>query len=322
MTVIERTVHDLVIQKVIPEADGVVSLHLADPEGRLLPAWEPGAHLDVVLASGLVRQYSLCGDPADRTTYVIAVLREPAGRGGSAEIHATLRCGVDIRVVAPRNHFELSPASAHLFIAGGIGITPLLPMMEMVSGSGTDWRLLYGGRSRASMAFLERVERWGGRVEVRPQDTCGLLPVEEAIRAMPGALVYCCGPEPLLDAVRGACDRLGRLSDLHFERFGAPPPSEAPAEADGRRPFDVRLARTGVTLTVPADRTLLDVVRDAAPDKMSDCEEGFCGSCETRVLEGVPEHHDTILSEAEQQSGETMMICVGRSRSPLLVLDL
>ncbi|NMH97453.1 oxidoreductase [Pseudonocardia sp. K10HN5] len=306
----------MLVQRASWEADGVLALRLVDPGGAALPQWSPGAHVDLVLASGLVRQYSLCGDPADRSCYLVAVRREPAGRGGSAEVHATALVGTTLGVRGPRNRFELVDAPAYLLLAGGIGITPLLPMLVEIRRRGRPCELWYGGRDRASMPFVDRLRRLHpDGVHIVPQDECGLLDVAGlTAAAAPGTAVYCCGPEGLLRAAEQACGEL----DLHTERFAA---TAAPAVAAGGA-FEVELRRSGTVLAVPPDRTLLDVVRAAGADVLSSCEDGFCGTCEVRVLDGEPEHHDTILSAAERGRGETMMICVGRSRSPRLVLDL
>jgi ferredoxin-NADP reductase len=305
------------------EADAVISLTLRHPGGRDLPAWEPGAHIDLHLPSGRIRQYSLCGSPGRRGEYRIAVLREQAGRGGSAEIHA-LPLGIGyLEASGPRNHFPLRDSPRYLFIAGGIGITPVLPMIAAVAGS-RPWALHYGGRSRASMAFAGEVIRLGGgRARLVPQDEDGPLDVEAIVAtAGPGTAVYCCGPQGLLRAVEDACRRLAPGAPLYTERF-TPGPAADPAPAAGEeRPFRVELRRTGATLDVPADRSLLDAVRDVLPDVPFSCEEGYCGSCETTVLGGEPDHRDDILSPGERAEGKTMMICVGRALSDTLILDL
>jgi ferredoxin-NADP reductase len=203
---------DLVVSRRVQEADGVISLTLRHPDGTPLPVWEPGAHIDLLLFHGLIRQYSLCGDPADRSGWQIAVLREPPGigRGGSEQIHATVAEGSTVRVRGPRNHFALRPAPRDLFVAGGIGITPVLPMVAAAEASGAQWSLLYGGRSRSSMAFLDRLSALDGgrgRVVTAPQDETGLLDLAAYLAAPAAdALVYCCGPGPLLrEARRPGC---------------------------------------------------------------------------------------------------------------------
>ncbi|WP_206784773.1 PDR/VanB family oxidoreductase [Amycolatopsis sp. MtRt-6] len=289
-------------------ADGVVALTLRAPGGEPLPPWEPGAHVDLVLP-GFVRQYSLCGDPSDASAYRVAVLREADGRGGSAYVHDALSPGDRVSVEGPRNHFPLVDAERYLFIAGGIGITPILPMLDR---AGTDWHLVYGGRTRGSMAFTEELARHGDRVTFRPQDEHGLLDLPALLAAAgPGTAVYCCGPEPLLAAV----EALGP-EDLHVERFTALPD-------DGERTaFEVELAGSGRVLPVPADRSILEVVEAAGVQVLSSCREGTCGTCETGVLGGEPDHRDSVLTADERLENEVMMLCVSRACSPRLVLDL
>ncbi|WP_314220983.1 PDR/VanB family oxidoreductase [Streptomyces zaehneri] len=295
-------------------AEGVLALTLRHPLGEPLPAWEPGAHVDLVLGPELERQYSLCGDPADRRAWRVAVLREPAGRGGSAHVHERLRPGDKIRVRGPRNHFALRPAARYRFVAGGIGITPILPMLAAAEAAGAEWSLLYGGRTRGSMAFAEELARYGDRVTVAPQDETGLLDLGSVLDALPeGTLVYCCGPGPLLDAVEERCP----ADALRIERFQA---REQPGGEESE--FEVELARSGRTLTVAAGVSVLDTVRAAGVEVLYSCTEGTCGTCETDVLEGTPEHRDSVLSPQEREAGETMMICVSRCRGRRLVLDL
>jgi ferredoxin-NADP reductase len=310
---------DLVLEKKETLADGVVQLTLRDPAGADLPAWEPGAHVDLVLTDGLTRQYSLCGDPAERSVLQVAVLREPDGRGGSAHVHDVLAEGDTVRVRGPRNHFALVDAPRYLFLAGGIGITPILPMIAAAEAAGADWRLVYGGRTRASMAFRDRLEeRHPDRVDVRPQDETGLLDLAALLgEPAEGTAVYCCGPEPLLAAVEERCAGWP-AGALHLERF-AP---KAGADDGPRVAFEVELAQTGTTLTVPADRSILEVVEDAGVGILSSCREGTCGTCETGVLEGVPDHRDSVLTTEEQAANDAMMICISRSCSARLILDL
>ncbi|MEU4876315.1 PDR/VanB family oxidoreductase [Streptomyces sp. NPDC021608] len=305
---------ELVVERREFAADGVLALTLRHPLGEPLPVWEPGAHVDVVLGPGLERQYSLCGDPADRAAWRIAVLRETAGRGGSVRVHEQVRQGDKIGVRGPRNHFALRPAPRYRFIAGGIGITPLLPMLAAAEAAGAEWSLLYGGRTRASMAFTAELAAYGDRVTVVPQDEAGLLDLGPALDALPAdALVYCCGPGPLLDAVEERCPPAA----LRVERFQA---KEQPVA--GEREFEVELARSGRTLTVAPGVSVLDAVRAAGVQVLYSCAEGTCGTCETDVLDGTPEHRDCVLSTEERESGETMMICVSRCRGERLVLDL
>jgi ferredoxin-NADP reductase len=304
-----------------PAADGVVSLTLRRPEGGVLPSWTPGAHIDVLLDGDdgdLIRQYSLCGHPAEREAWQIAVLREPRGRGGSAYVHDHLREGTTVRVRGPRNNFPLRPAARHLFIAGGVGITPILPMVEAAEAAGVDWLLLYGGRTRTSMAFLDRLTPHGHRVLIRPQDEYGLLDLAAHLGVpKEGTLVHACGPEPLLRAVQEQCAGWPP-GTLGVERF-------APAQTTGSGPaeaFELELARSGLTLTVPPDRSVLEAVEEAGVAVDFSCREGTCGTCETDVLDGRPDHRDSLLTEDERAAGDTMLICVSRSCGPRLVLDL
>lgn len=301
---------DVLLERKEVIADGVVRLTLRHPRGEPLPAWSPGAHVDLVLGQDLVRQYSLCGDPADRSALQVAVLHEPSGRGGSRHVHSTLAKGCTVRIRGPRNQFPLVTAERYLFIAGGIGITPIVPMITAVAARGASWRLLYGGRTRSSMAFAgELRDRYGDRVVLRPQDETGLLDLDAFLA--PDTEIYCCGPESLIAAVE-------RRSPTrpHVERF-------TPKAVDGgRTSLEVVLARSGRTLVVAEDESILRAVEEAGITVLSSCREGTCGTCETGVLEGVPDHRDSVLDDAEQAAGDVMMICVSRSRGPRLVLDL
>ncbi|GHB36819.1 ferredoxin [Streptomyces umbrinus] len=271
----------------------------------------------MVLGPGLERQYSLCGDPADRRSWRVAVLREPDGRGGSAHVHGQLEAGGKVRVRGPRNHFALQPSPRYRFVAGGIGITPILPMLAEAEASGAEWTLLYGGRTRNSMAFVEELSPYGDKVRIAPQDEAGLLDLAAELGTpQPGTLVYCCGPGPLLDAVEERCAQWPKGS-LHVERF-QPKVQETGADTE----FEVVLERSGRTLTVPADVSVLDTVRSAGVEVLFSCTEGTCGTCETDVLEGTPDHRDSVLTDEEREAGETMLICVSRCRGKRLVLDL
>ncbi|MFG2001882.1 PDR/VanB family oxidoreductase [Spirillospora sp. NPDC048911] len=300
-------------------ADGVAGLTLRAADGGALPSWEPGAHVELVLRDGLVRQYSLCGDPADRYAWRVAVLWEEGGRGGSAHVHDRLAEGDRLTVRGPRNHFEFGPSRARcLFIAGGIGVTPILPMVAAAEAAGADWRLVYGGRRRSSMAFLAELERHGDRVETCPQDETGLLDLDGLLgEPREDTLIYCCGPEALLAEVERRCAAWPSGS-LRVERF-APKPE---AEAASREAFEVELTLSGLTLQVPPDRSILETVESAGVTVLSSCQEGTCGTCETAVLDGVPDHRDSVLTEAERRAGDLMMICVSRSLGPRLTLEL
>ncbi|MFJ8841307.1 PDR/VanB family oxidoreductase [Streptomyces cyaneofuscatus] len=307
------TVRRLLITERVSVAEGVVQLQL---EGAQLPRWQPGAHLDLVLPSGLVRQYSLCGDPDDPAAYTVATRLVEDGRGGSREVHEQLQEGAEIEVRGPRNRFPLVEAEAYVFVAGGIGITPILPMLRSLAARGADWRLLYGGRSRGSMPFLDEVEKLGaegGRVTVVAQDEAGHPDAVAALADIaPGTAVYCCGPEPLMAAVTAA---LPEGCTLHLERF-------SPVSTDGAdsAAFEVELHRSGRTVQVAAGQSVLAAVRAELPHVSYSCEQGFCGTCQQRVLEGEIDHRDELLTDDER--GDSMLICVSRCRGARLVLDL
>jgi ferredoxin-NADP reductase len=309
---------DLLVERRTAAADGVVVLTLRDRWGGDLPEWEPGAHIDLVLKPCLVRQYSLCGDPSDRRRWRLGVLLEHEGRGGSRHIHENLTEGAVVRVRGPRNHFALMPSKRYLFIAGGIGVTPIVPMLAAAEAAGADWRLVYGGRTRSSIAFHEELSaRYGERVLVQPQDETGLLDLDSLLgRPAEDTLVYCCGPEPLLQAVEGRCAAWPRGS-LRVERFAPRATEEAVLQT-----FEVELRRSCLRLVVPPEKSILDVVGEARIQVLSSCTEGTCGTCETVVIEGIPEHRDSVLTEEERAVGDAMMICVSRSLTPRLVLDL
>jgi ferredoxin-NADP reductase len=311
------------VEAVTPAADGVVVIDLVPVNGRDLPAWTPGSHIDLILrgADGVLeRQYSLCGDTADRSRYRVAVLREPDGRGGSALVHDSLAAGDALRIRGPRNHFGFEAAAAPVvFVAGGIGITPFVSMARAASDAGLDFTLVYAGRSRSTMAFLPELEAlYGDRVVVRAAADGGRLDVAALVEGLPAdAVLYSCGPTRLLEALEYAWE--GRPAALlrveHFEakEFGEPV---------WQAPFEVELALSGLTLEVPLDRTILEVVEEHGILVVSSCRKGTCGTCETPVLEGGIEHRDSVLTPDEQEAGDTMMICVSRAACPRLVLDL
>ncbi|MGW8602172.1 PDR/VanB family oxidoreductase [Streptomyces sp. NPDC055893] len=294
-------------------ADGVVELRL---EGRGLPAWQPGAHIDLVLPSGLVRQYSLCGDPADPAAYTVAtrlIETGQGGRGGSREVHEQLHEGVEIEIRGPRNRFPLVDSPAYVFVAGGIGITPVLPMLRAAEAAGADWRLVYCGRSRATMPYLAEIEslgRAGDRVTVVAEDETGYPDLGFLAGVPAGAPVYCCGPDGLMDAVAAA---MPEGAAPRVERFSA-------AATTGGTAFEVELRRSGRTVRVAADQSVLAAVREEVPGLMYSCRQGFCGTCRQRVLEGEVDHRDELLTDAERD--DSMLICVSRCAGERLVLDL
>lgn len=306
---------DAVVLSAEQVADDVVLLTLRARDGADLPAWTPGAHIDLILGDGLVRQYSLCGDPADLSTYRVGVLLAPDSRGGSVAVHA-LEAGHDVAVRGPRNHFALKPSTRYVFLAGGIGITPIIPMIAAAEAQGADWTLHYGGRTAASMAFTEHLERYGDRVQLVPQDERGLLDLA-GILGTPaaGTLVYCCGPEPLLKAVEERCERWP-VGALHLERFDA-----LDIDTTDDTAFELVLEKTGKTLTVGADQTVLKVMREAGLHVLSSCQEGTCGTCEQMVVEGEVDHRDSVLDAEEKAANDCMMVCVSRCKGSRLVLD-
>lgn len=322
----ERTVRTLNLQvsKRTPASTSVICLELSHPDGGDLPQWMAGAHLDLHASSPggetFVRQYSLCSDPGDLSRYRIGVLREQAGRGGSAAIHDYLVEGSTVTVSWPRNNFRLKPAQNYLFIAGGIGITPLLAMVREAERTGANWQLVYGGRTRESMAFLEELASFGdGRVTLVPQDELGHIDLPGILKdVQEDTLIYACGPEPLLRATESNAVHWPKDS-LRLERFS--PKAIETAQVD--MPFEVEFAVSQQTVLVRADESILEAAERAGLPVISSCKEGTCGTCETPVIEGQVDHRDSILSPTEQQANETMMICVSRATGtcPRLILD-
>lgn len=301
----------------IVEASGVVSLRLVHPGGAPLPTWEPGAHIDVEVA-GVTRQYSLSDAEAAPGSWRIAVLREPAGRGGSRAIHDAVHAGTELVVSAPRNHFPLLAAQRYIFVAGGIGITPILPMISEANRRGAEWSLIYGGRSLKTMAFVDDLTRYGDRVTIVPEDTKGRVDFGEYLRQVHDhTLIYACGPSALLDALAQASNHWPTGS-LHVERFTA-----QDIDSSGDLDFEVEFTASGVTAVIPPDRSILDVANELGLPTLSSCEEGVCGTCQTAVLEGTADHRDAVMTDDEKASASSMFICVSRSKAGTrLKLDL
>ncbi|WP_235747768.1 PDR/VanB family oxidoreductase [Nocardia coffeae] len=312
---------ELVVRQLRWEACEVVSVRLEDADGATLPDWTPGAHIDLHLANGLIRQYSLCGDATDKTGYRIAVHLAPASRGGSRYVHENLRPGQPMTVSLPRNNFEMLDAPNYLFLAGGIGITPLLGMIGEAQRRGADWELHYGGRTRAALAFLDELRPHGDRVHIVSEDREGRLDLPGLLgESRSGTLIYSCGPEGMLTAV----EQFGSAwpeGAVRLERF-APTTRSTQGDAAGEQPVRVVCRRSGVTATATPGCSILDTLEQAGVEVPSSCREGICGSCETTVLQGIPDHRDDVLSSAEQAAGKTMMICVSRALTDELVLDL
>ncbi len=296
-------------------ADSVVLLDLVANADGPLASWQPGAHIDVLLPRGGERQYSLM-PPADGVhggTWRIGVLREPSGRGGSTWLHDEVEIGRTIRVRGPQNHFAFEPlaGTTYLFLAAGIGITPITSMVAAARDAGVDHSLHYSGRSRTAMALLDafpeavpHISDEGSRLE--------LVSLLDSLDA--ATVIYCCGPARFIEAV----EALAGAHPLHVERFEAKALAAPVFDGD----FEVELALTGETLTVPPDRSILEVVEDAGVFVLSSCREGTCGTCETPVLEGEVDHRDSILTPTEQADNAVMYICVSRAACPRLVLDL
>jgi ferredoxin-NADP reductase len=304
-------------RRIVAHDQDVIALTLV---GEHLPRWHPGAHIDIHLPSGLVRQYSLCGNPQLPDCYRIAVRRIPDGGGGSIEMH-DLAVGASVTTHGPRNAFPLtvpgygSPARRFRFIAGGIGITPILPMLDLARRLGVDWSMVYAGRSRDSLPFVDEVTRFGDRVAIRTDDISGLPTAEELLGDCPdGTAVYACGPAPMLTAIRSGLAGRDNV-ELHFERFAAPP------VVDGTE-FTVAVASTGETVRVGADETLLSALKRAGVHASYSCQQGFCGTCRTRVLDGTVDHRDTLLTDPEREN-DLMLICISRAAcGSHLTLDL
>ena len=304
------------------EAEGIASFEFTEPGGQALPAFAPGAHVDLHLPNGLVRSYSLSNDSAEVHRYVVTVARDANSRGGSAYAHDALRVGQLLQVSVPANHFALDEGVADtVLIAGGVGITPIWCMAQRLRRLGRDFKLVYAARSRSNAAFLRELEalgeQLGGGVRLHFDDESGLLDVARVVQesAGPGTHLYCCGPVPMLEAFEAACDHLAP-EQVHIEYFKA---KDVPVTADG---VELVLAKSARTIRVAAGQTVLDAVLDAGIDIPYSCMEGICGSCEVAVLDGIPDHHDSVLSDKQKASNRTMLICCSGAKSARLVLDL
>lgn len=312
------------VKRIAHEAHDIKSFELGYADDTCLPPFEPGAHIDVHVAPGVVRQYSLCNAPGQDCSYLIAVKKEPASRGGSLGLHERVKEGDTLVIGLPRNLFALAPQAArHLLIGAGIGITPLLAMAQHLKHAGADFSLHYFGRSAEHMAFhgLLCGAGFGGRVTLHP----GLAPdaVQETLgrlleRRPPDAHLYLCGPGPFMEQVRAQAARAWPDEAVHFEYFAADPAlGAAPAGS-----FEVALARSGGCYRVGESESIVEVLARHGIAVDVSCEQGVCGTCVTTVLEGVPEHRDMYLSEAEKKSCRQMTPCVSRALSARLVLDL
>jgi vanillate O-demethylase ferredoxin subunit len=313
----------VVVDKVTREAERVMALDLVAPDGSELPPFAPGGHIDVHVATGIVRQYSLCGDPANRHRYRIAVLLEAASRGGSATIHDAFSVGRRVRITAPRSHFALDTAAPYtVLVAGGIGVTPIIPMALTLQRSGAPFELHYAAHSRATAPFLAELEAGPFAAHVHPHLSAGETPrrfdaLATLADAPAGAHVYVCGPARLQDAVTAATAQLGWSADrVHRERFTA--------DVDRKgEPFTVVAARSGVTVEVPSERSIVQALADCGIEIPISCEQGVCGTCVSRVISGEVDHRDLYLSEAEKAANGRITVCCSRGRAGgTLVLDL
>jgi vanillate O-demethylase ferredoxin subunit len=309
------------------EAEGISSFELVSLDGQPLPPFTAGAHIDVHVKPGLVRQYSLCNPPHERHRYLIGVLRDPSSRGGSQGMHDHIHAGAQLEISEPKNHFPLVPLAdgkRSLLLAGGIGVTPILAMAEELAAQGADFALHYCTRSPERTAFRERIAQAPYAACVHYHHDSG--PAEQKFdlaallaSADRGTHLYLCGPGGFIDHVLAVAQEHGWPKEqVHLEYFGA---AATPAP-EGDQPFDVRIASTGKVFTIPADRSVLQVLGEQGVFIPASCEQGVCGTCLTKVLEGVPDHRDLYLTEEEQAANDIFTPCCSRARSATLVLDL
>lgn len=300
-------------REIVAQDNNVVLLTFTAADKADLPRWQPGCHLDFHLSSGRQRQYSLCGDPDNRGIYQVAVRKIPQGGGGSIEMHS-LEIGASVSIRGPRNGFPFVGEGSALFIAGGIGITPILPMVRAAQKAGMDWHFIYAGRTKESMPFFEEISGWdSSRVSIHIDSEQGIISGADLLMAAPdGGAVYCCGPVPMLESIRAEFSHCAATA-LLYERFSAAP------VVDGKE-FEIQLKSTGEILTVSAETSVLEVIKKSQPGVAYSCQQGFCGTCRVGVLSGTPEHRENRLSPQEQEN--EMLICVSRSAGERLVIDL
>lgn len=323
MTVAEVAVDTFVLEVAARHLVGcdIVVLELVAPDRTPLPPWQPGAHVELHLPAVdgdvMLRQYSLCGDPRRIDVYRVAVLALAEGRGGSSYILDNVHPGSTVRVRGPRNHFPLEDAPSYAFVAGGIGITPILAMARATAAAGRPWRAVYLVRDRRRLAFADELAALGADTTIWVDEEAGRFDLEGFVDGLPaGTHLYACGPGPMLDALE-ALHTPQACWHLHLERFAA-----VSADTSSDTSFEVILNSSGETLTVPPGCSILSVLRRHGVGIEYSCSEGVCGTCETTVLEGLPDHRDAVLSPEEQEANETLMVCVSRSRTPRLVLDI
>lgn len=316
-------IFDVRVTRKTNEADGICGYELARLDGAPLPPFEAGAHIDVHLGGNLVRQYSLCNPPGETHRYQIGVLRDANSRGGSQAMHDRIDTGSTLTISAPKNHFALVEAKRTLLFAGGIGITPILAMAETLAARGADFEIHYSARSPERAAFKERLAatHLAGQVHFHYDSGDAAQQLDlAALLAAPAAdtHLYVCGPQGFIAHVLGTARTLGwAAGQLHVEYFGA-----AALDTGGDRPFEVKLASSGRIVAVPAGTTALKALEAEGIAIPYSCKEGVCGTCLTRVLEGVPEHRDMYLTEEEQAANDQFTPCCSRAKTPVLVLDL
>ncbi|MBX9872978.1 MAG: PDR/VanB family oxidoreductase [Burkholderiaceae bacterium] len=306
------------------EAQDIVTLELVAVDGQALPAFSAGSHVDVQLPNGITRQYSLCNDPQETHRYQIGVLRDAASRGGSAAVHDLVKEGDVLTISAPRNHFGLAhEAKKHLLLAGGIGVTPILCMAERLANTGADFAMHYATRAPERTAFRQRIaaSAFASRVQFHYDNGDAAQKLDlQALLSQPqaGTHLYVCGPKGFMDAVLNTARAAGwPEAQIHYEFFGA-----EVAKSDSDASFEIKLASSGRIVMVPKDQTVVQALAAAGVDVMISCEQGVCGTCLTRVLEGVPDHKDSYLTPEEQAANDQFTPCCSRSKTPLLVLDL
>jgi len=300
-------------------ADGINLIEFRDVSGKPLPEFSAGAHITIRVPNGLLRKYSLCNDPGERDRYQVAVKREANGRGGSSNLIDSVKAGDELMVAPPINDFGLPPrAQDFLFIAGGIGITPIMAMIREVQKQGKRFRLFYCTRSPETTAFAEELSapEFAGLVTIHHDQgdpTCSLDLKPILAERKNREHLYCCGPRPLMEAVRHMTDHWSSTA-VHFEAF-----SEAETHKAGDKPFNVRLARSGRLLEVPVTKTILEVLRENGLEVPSSCETGTCGTCRTKLLAGEADHRDLVLADHERK--DQIMICVSRAKSDEITID-
>lgn len=301
------------------EADHVCSFDLRRADGGTLPEFSAGAHIDLYLPNGMVRQYSLCNPPGETGRYLIAILKEPQSRGGSRWVHEELVVGQSLEISYPRNNFALTPAATgYLLFAGGIGITPILAMAQDLNAQGVPFQLFYFSRSPAAMAFRAQLQASQYRDHVHFHFDSGedAISIDEALELIPGAHVYVCGPDGFIRVVGERAVALGVAEErIVIERFAA-------NVVKGETNFTVLLQRSGTQVTVGPSISIVDAVRSAGVEIPTSCQQGVCGTCLTPVLSGIPDHRDMYLTDEEKSRNDQMLPCCSRSKSELLVLDL